>query len=87
MPARWERARYCGCGGENLDCVDVKARVQVDVHRSVDGKHTLASTADAFPPVALRAGDLVEVTDGDLTRLAVVTMALPGNRTAPSSMR
>ncbi len=52
--------------------MDVKARVQVDFHRSVDGKHTLASTADVSLPVVLRAGDLVEVTDGGLTRLAVV---------------
>ena len=52
--------------------MDVKARVQVDFHLSVDGKHTFASTADASPPVALLVGDLVEVTDGDLTRLAVV---------------
>ena len=72
MPARWERAGYCGCSGENLDCVDVKARVKADFHLSVDGTHVLASAADVSPPVVLRAGDLVEVTDGELTRLAVV---------------
>ncbi len=52
--------------------MDVKARVQVDFHLSVDGTHVLASAADVSPPVVLRAGDLVEVTDGELTRLAAV---------------
>ncbi|MGY1709868.1 hypothetical protein ACI8AC_10195 [Geodermatophilus sp. SYSU D00758] len=50
----------------------VKARVRVDIHLSPDGVRTLASTSDVSPPVTLTPGDLVEVTDGESTRPAIV---------------
>jgi hypothetical protein len=52
--------------------VKAKTRVVVDFHLSPDGQHTFASIADMSPVVALAAGDIVEATDGELTRLAVV---------------
>lgn len=56
----------------SINRMGVKAQVQLDFHLSLDGEHTLASTADISPQVELVAGDFVEATDGDITRPAVV---------------
>ncbi len=46
----------------------------MDFHLSLDVQHILATTADVSPPVEPAAGDIVEVTDGDLMCQVVVAV-------------